>query len=145
MSPRDRILLHLANLLAAGTGLVLAWMVFLAEPVEAWSVVAHPWQPAVQHLHVLAVPLLVFAVGLVWRGHVTGRPGGEGHRHRSSGVLLAGLFAGMAATGYLLQVAMDKDLRELWSGLHTVLSLAWVLAFAAHVILALRRRWRTGD
>ena len=28
-----------------------------------------PWQPAVQHLHVLAAPLLVFALGLIWKAH----------------------------------------------------------------------------
>jgi hypothetical protein len=28
----------------------------LAEPADEWAVVNHPWQPHLQHLHVLAAP-----------------------------------------------------------------------------------------
>ena len=132
MTPPQRRLLHLATILAGGTGLVLAWMVFLSTPPEAWSVVNHPWQPTVQHLHVLAAPLLVFAVGLVWTGHVVAH-WREGRRRRGSGTVLAVLFSTMAASGFLLQVSVEPRWREVWSLLHTGASVAWLLTLALHV------------
>ena len=62
MSRGQSVFLHLANLAVSGTGLVYAWMRYLAEPVDEWAIVNHPWQPHTQHLHILTAPLLVFAV-----------------------------------------------------------------------------------
>ncbi|HXO18770.1 MAG TPA: hypothetical protein VOA87_02470, partial [Thermoanaerobaculia bacterium] len=61
---------HAATILVGSTGLVYAWMRYLLAPADPFAVVNHPLQPLVQHLHVLAAPLLVFAVGLIWRRHV---------------------------------------------------------------------------
>ncbi len=63
-------------------------MKFLMESADEWAVVNHPWQPHVQHLHVLAAPLLVFACGLLWKNHVLEKMRGDGsqgpgHRPRS--------------------------------------------------------------
>ena len=73
MSRAQLLLFHLINLAVCGTGLVYAWMRYLVEPVDEWAVVNHPWQPHMQHLHVLLAPLLVFAVGLIWSAHVLGK------------------------------------------------------------------------
>ena len=70
MSRFEAWMLHLSNLLVGGTGLVYAWMVFLAKPADPYAVVNHPLQPQMQHLHILLAPLLVFTAGLVWRRHV---------------------------------------------------------------------------
>ena len=45
-------------------------MRYLMEPTDLFSVVNHPWQPTLQHLHVLVAPLMVFAVGLIWKKHI---------------------------------------------------------------------------
>ena len=71
MSRSERLFLHVANGLVGGTGLVYAAMRYLMNPTDEWSVVNHPWQPHVQHLHVLVAPLLVFAAGLIWSRHVS--------------------------------------------------------------------------
>ena len=51
--------LHVATILVGGGGLVYAWMRYFVRPDDPFAVVNHPWQPDVQHLHVLAAPLLV--------------------------------------------------------------------------------------
>ncbi len=138
---RWRVVL-LATLAAGGSGVVYAVMRFLLRPQDPWSVVNHPWQPAVQHLHVLAAPLLVFAVGLIWERHVVEQwRSGEGRR-RSSGALLAVLFVLMAASGYLLQVSVDETWRGLWSAAHVAASTAWLGVFAGHWIGARIARLR---
>ena len=135
MSRGHAIFLHLANLAVSGTGLVYAWMSYLAEPVDEWAVVNHPYQPLVQHLHVLAAPLLVFAIGMIWSVHAIAKLRNS-RRGRASGLGLMMLFLPMAASGYLLQVAVDPEWRRGWVVIHIVSSLLWVLALAVHQIRA---------
>ncbi len=140
MSRAARRFLALAVVSVGGSGLVLGWMVFLLPPPDAWSVVNHPAQPTVQHLHVLAAPLLVFAVGLIWSTHVAARWSDAPPRRRATGAALAALFVLMAASAYLLQVAVDPDIRRLWSLLHTAASLGWLLCLGLHAVPRSRSR-----
>ncbi|HPK65509.1 MAG TPA: hypothetical protein PKX99_02905 [Thermoanaerobaculia bacterium] len=66
MSRIEAWLLHIGSLLVGGTGLVYAWMRYVATPADPDAVVSHPWQPMVQHLHVLTAPLLVLAIGALF-------------------------------------------------------------------------------
>lgn len=124
-------LVHLANLLVGGTGLVYAWFRYFAAPVDEFSAV-HPAQGLAQHAHVLTAPLLVFALGLIWRGHVwAGFRLGSAARRRS-GVALLALAAPMVASGYLLQVAVEPAWRQAWIVVHVTASLAWIVGTLAH-------------
>jgi hypothetical protein len=129
------ILLHLANVAVCGTGLVYAWMRYLFDPIDEWAVVNHPWQPHFQHIHVLVAPLLVFAVGLIWSAHVLGKLK-NGRKNRVAGIGLTALFLPMAASGYLLQVAVQPGWRQAWIWVHVVSSLVWVVAFVVHQVIA---------
>jgi hypothetical protein len=131
-------LLHAANLLVGATGLLYGWLRYFAEPVDELSAV-HPWQPAVQHLHLLAAPLLVFALGLFWRAHALAglRLGTSERRRTGSGLLVAA--APMVASGYLLQTAVEPSWRRAWIVLHVAASLLWLALSALH---QLRRRAR---
>ena len=107
MSRVEAWFLHFATGLVGVTGLVYAWMLYLLVPADSFAVAHHPLQPLTQHLHVLTAPLLVFAVGLVWRRHVWG-PYRLGLRdRRRTGITVAATFLPMAASGYLLQTAVD--------------------------------------
>ena len=144
MSRYQLIFLHLANLAVAGTGLVYAWMRYLVEATDEWAVVNHPWQPHLQHLHVLLAPLLVFALGLIWSAHVIGKlKNGQGNR--VVGIGLTTFFLPMAASGYFLQIAVSQSWRETWMWVHIVSSLLWVVAFVVHQLVALvaKRNRRT--
>lgn len=132
MTRSEAWLVHLANLLVGGTG--LAWVVvgYLLEPVDPFAAV-HPWQPPVQHAHVWVAPLLVFAVGAIWRSHaLTGWRLGAGQR-RASGVALIGVFVPMTASGYFLQTAVDPAWRRAWLVVHLIAATLWLLAALAHL------------
>jgi hypothetical protein len=131
--------LHLTNLAVSGTGLIYAWMSYLVAPADQWAVVNHPWQPLVQHLHVLSAPLLVFAIGLIWSVHDIAKLR-IGRLWRASGLGLMALFLPMAASGYLLQVAVDPEWRRRWIVIHIVSSLLWVGALVVHQVRALRSK-----
>jgi len=136
MTRGQAICVHLANLAVSGTGLAYAWMRYLVEPVDEWAVVNHPWQPALQHLHVVSAPLLVFAMGLIWSAHVVGKLK-NGSTNRVAGIVLTAFFLPMAASGYLLQVSVDPGPRKAWMWIHIVASLVWVAAFVAHQVKAM--------
>lgn len=130
-------MLHLSNLLVGGTGLIYAWMVYLVKPADPYAVVNHPLQPQVQHLHILAAPLLVFTAGLIWRRHVWAQwRRGNGERRRS-GLSLVFLLVPMIVSGYLIQTAVDDAWRKVWVGLHLAASGLWLLGYAAHQVSAL--------
>jgi hypothetical protein len=139
----ERILLHVANLLVGGTGVVYAVMRYGMEPADEWSVIHHPWQPQVQHGHVLVAPLLVFACGLIWRGHVAAHWDRE-RTVRRSGPGLAFAFVPMIVSGYLLQTSVAPGWRGAWVVVHAVSSAIWLVLFAAHAAVSLRRRVYSG-
>lgn len=127
---------------AAGTGTVYAWMRHLVRPVDEFAVVNHPLQPLVQHLHVLLAPLLVFAVGLVWSGHVVARwrEGRGGPMARVSGITAAAGFWLMVLSGYGAQVATGVAMRGFLGWLHLGAGLAWSAAVLAHLWIGRGRR-----
>jgi hypothetical protein len=131
----ETLVVHLANALVVGTGLVYGAMRYLMTPPDEWAVVNHPWQPHLQHLHIVAAPLLVFAVGLIWGQHVAERLA-NGSRGRISGAALLASFAAMVGSGALIQVAVDPGWRSVWVALHVASSLLWIAALAAHALRA---------
>ena len=95
-----------------------------------------PREPLLKTLHILTVPLLVFAYGLLWRHHVWARIRAGFLRRRRSGMALAGLLLPMAASGYLLQVAVDPGWRRVWIWVHGVTACLWVALYLGHHLLA---------
>jgi hypothetical protein len=146
-------LAHAANLLVGGTGLVYAWMRYALAPVDPYAVVHHPLEPAVQHLHVLAAPLLVFVAGQIWYRHAWQHWRGGVRRRRTSGIALALNAVPMIVSGYLIQTTIDDAWRTAWVAVHCTASALWLLGYLAHVLRdfaqrlgpALRRPRRQGD
>ncbi len=125
-------LLHVANLLVGGTGLVYAWMRYCAVPAEPFAVVNHPAQPTMQHLHVLSAPLLVFACGLIWQAHAWARVRTGYRERRKSGLSLALSLVPMISSGYALQVCGSETWRTVWITMHLCTSALWIAAFVIH-------------
>lgn len=140
MSRFEAWLLHLGSVLVGGTGLVYAGMRYLAVPADPEAVVGHPWQPAVQHLHVLTAPLLVLAVGALFHAHAWTALRLGVRDGRASGLVLLASALPMIASGYLLQTAVDPGWRRLWVAVHLVSSGLWIAGHLAHVARRLRGR-----
>jgi hypothetical protein len=129
---------YAANLLVGGTGIVYAVMRYLLKPADEWAVVNHPRQPDVQHLHVLAAPLLVFACGLIWHRHVAGNLRRGEQRGRRSGPGLLFSLVPMILSGYLIQTSVEESWRQVWIVTHLISSAAWTLVFVGHSIGPMR-------
>lgn len=138
MTPAQRWIAWSSTAAVAGTGLVYAWMAYCLSPADPMDLVNHPWQPAVRELHVLTAPLWLVAFGALWSGHAAAKLRTGGPTRRRSGLAALALAVPMAASGYLLQVAVDDGWRSLWCQVHVGSSLAWLGGFAAHGL----GRWR---
>ena len=134
----EKIFLGLSVLLAAATGLTYAWMKFFMKTADPISVVNHPWQPVVLSAHVLAAPLLLFALGLIARDHILGRfRDPRSGKARPSGLLGVLAMVPMVATGYLTQVLTSAEGRRTMGLVHLGAGLGFLAAYAFHVV-----RWR---
>lgn len=136
MTSLERWSLHIAALLTGLTGLLYGWLRYFGQRVGEFGLEPHPLQALLQHLHVIASPLLVFALGMVVRGHVvpmwrSGRAAG-----RASGIALALILAPMVISGYLVQVVTDPMARVASAWVHGLTSLLFLAGYGTHL-------WRT--
>lgn len=136
MNPTERLLIHISNLAVVSTGLVYGFMLYFMKSDDPFSIVNHPYQPHMQHLHVLTAPLFIFAVGLIWRRHIWGHWQRRIPQGRDSGSSLLFLLVPMILSGYLLQTAVDPTWRDIWKYLHIGTSCIWTLAFVLHFFSA---------
>jgi hypothetical protein len=131
-------LIHLSTALVGGTGLVYAWMLWVMESSDPFAVVNHPWQPAIQHLHVWTAPLLVFAAGMIWRAHVWEHWTRGVRARRRSGVGLVLTLAPMVVSGYLIQTAVGNGWRTAWVSIHVATSVLWLAGYLVHQLSSRR-------
>ncbi len=139
MTTLERWSLHLAALSTGATGLLYGWLRYYGQRVGEFGLESHPLQATLQHLHVLAAPLLVFALGMVVRGHVlpmwrNGKAAG-----RRSGVALALILAPMVLSAYAVQVVVEPGWRLAFAWLHGVTSLLFLAGYGVHQWMALRQ------
>ncbi len=139
MRRSDKLLTHLSVACVGGTGVVFGALRYFGSAEDEFGPVQHPLVPTLQWLHVVTAPLFVFALGLIWHGHVVQKLRSGAPQRRRTGLLLLSQALPMTATGYLLQVSVDEGWRELWTWAHVATSLLFCAAFAAHLAVRVRR------
>jgi len=140
MSRFEAWCLHVANLLVGGSGLLYALVLYGLEPADEFSLVNHPAQPHLLHVHLWTAPLLVLAVGAVWRSHAWACTRyGVGSRRGSGRVLIASALP-MILSGYFLQTAVEPGWQQAWRIVHLAASSLWLAGALVHVVTAQRRK-----
>ncbi len=135
MSRSQAWFLHFSTLTVGGTGLVYGYMRYFAEPKDPFTVVNHPLQPDVQHVHILFAPILVFACGWIWQNHAWKRVRSGFKQHRRSGWMLILTLLPMVFSGYLVQISEQDSIRLFWTWVHGVSSCVWILFALVHPLL----------
>lgn len=136
MSPLERAFIHGAALLAALTGGLQGGLKYFGARMGEFGPEPHPWLGVAQHLHVLAGPCLVFALGLLVKGHVLPRLGSKGLRGRGSGLAALALCAPMVLAGYGVQISVAEGTRTLMAWIHGLGAGAFVLAYGGHLLVS---------
>lgn len=132
----ERWSLHLGALLTGLSGLVYGWLRYYGRVPGEFGIEPHPLQALVQHLHVLAAPLLLFALGMTVRGHLASKLRAGSQEGRHTGLGLGFLILPMVAAGYLVQVATAPGWRLVWAWVHGVASLLFLIAYLVHGVRA---------
>ena len=130
---RGDMLLLTAGTLAAGiTGIILYIMKEWMEPVDPFSVVNHPWQPFVLKAHLVAVPFLIFAVGLIFSSHAVERFRAGTPSGRRSGVGLLTLFIPLVLSGIGVQIFTAETWQRGAVWVHLIAGAAYMAFFMGH-------------
>ncbi|MFQ5670385.1 MAG: hypothetical protein ACE5HD_07710 [Acidobacteriota bacterium] len=136
MSRFESWLLSLSTLLAGGTGLCLYVLKTWLATDDPFSVVRHPWQPWVLKAHLVAVPFLIFAFGLVFSTHVLAQWQKRRPRGRLTGLWVTGLFAPLVLSGVLIQVLTAQVWLDRVVWIHLASGILYLGLYAGH-------RWST--
>ena len=99
----------------------------------------HPLQPWALDLHVLAAPILVFAVGWIYKDHVQAKLAIPGVPVRRSGLMGALLLVPMILSGYLLQTVTNETMHRPVLVIHLLTGAIFTAAFVVHTRLAPRK------
>ena len=123
---------HIGWSLVAASGLAYGWLKYFAAGSDPDSRLAHPWQPAVLALHVLAAPAAVFGLGLVFRRHALTRLSAGEPEGRRTGSVMTWLAVPLALSGYVVQT-LTGDAARRWTGwAHAALGLVYAVGYVIH-------------
>jgi hypothetical protein len=128
------VLLHLSTLAIGLSGVVYAVMKYAMTGSDPDSPLGHPWEPGFVKAHVLAAPVLVFALGLVVRGHALpklrlGEPLGL-----ATGIALLALIAPLVLSGYAVQALTGELARKGAGWGHTAAGVVFLAAYVWHLL-----------
>jgi hypothetical protein len=137
LSRAERWLFHASNALVVATGGIYAWMLYALEPQDEYALVNHPWQPALQHMHVWFAPFLVLMAGVLWRAHAAPHLRSGRSTRRRSGIALLALLLPMVMSGYSIQVVTEPAWRTTWIVLHVATSCLWLVSTTVHLLVPL--------
>lgn len=119
--------------LVAGSGIVYGIMKYFLAGGDPDSRLGSPWQPDVLKIHILAAPILVFGLGLIFRAHAILRFRSGARNGRASGLWLFWIVSPMVLSGYLVQALTGDAARRCTGWLHAGLGALFVAAFVAHL------------
>ncbi len=125
---------HLAIAAVALSGVAYGVMKYFMAGSDPDSRAGHPWQQPMLKVHVLAAPLLVFALGLVFSGHALARLRSGEDPGRASGAGLLALAAPLVLTGPLIQLLTGDAARRGTGWIHAGLGVVYTLAYVAHLL-----------
>ena len=123
---------HVGWSLTALSGIVYGVLKYFAAAPDPDSRLAHPWQPAVLALHVLAAPIAVFGFGLLFRRHALTQLTAGVRERRRTGTAMTLLAIPVAMSGYVVQT-LTGDAARRWVGWgHAALGLVYAIGYALH-------------
>ena len=132
MKRLERWSLRIGFGLGALTGLVYGVLRYFGSVKGEFGPEQNPWQPFWQHAHVLAAPVLLFALGVAVRGHVQGMLNRGVRRGRRIGLILLVISVPLVLGGYAVQVVTAAGARNALGWSHAALGALFVALYAFH-------------
>ena len=123
---------HAALIAVSLSGFAYGIFKYLVPNPDPDSRIGHPWQPAIMKMHILAAPLALFAIGLIFRRHALARMRSGERNGRRTGAAMFWLLLPLAVTGYLIEVFVETAAVRAAAWSHLGLGLAFLLGYAFH-------------
>ena len=120
------------------TGVVYFYMKYAMMPLDPFSVINHPWQPAALSLHLVAAPVFVAFFGMLFRSHTLRKIASPNPANRRSGWISLVSLSAMALSGYLLQVASTPAVVTVMLWIHLSTSVIFVVGYSLHLLVGWR-------
>ena len=123
---------HVGWAVVAVSGLLYGVLKYFVTGSDPDSRLATPWQPSVLAVHLLAAPVAVFGLGLLFRRHALARWMTGERLGRRTGSLMLWLAIPLGLTGYAVSVLTGESARH-WTGwIHSAMGLLFAAAYALH-------------
>lgn len=123
---------HVGWSIVAASGLLYGVLKYFAAASDPDSRMATPWQPSVLAVHLLAAPIAVFGVGLLFRRHALARWICGERQGRRTGSLMIWLAFPLGLSGYVVSVLTGESPRR-WTGwIHAAIGLLFAAGYALH-------------
>lgn len=132
MRSLERWSLRVGFTLATLTGVVYGLLRYLGKVNGEFGPEPSHWEPFWQHAHVLAAPVLLFALGSAARGHVTGMLHRGVQRGRRTGLMLAVIGAPLVLGGYAVQVVTQLGVRNALGWTHAGVGALFAVLYGVH-------------
>jgi hypothetical protein len=126
---------HWGWALTAVTGLAYGVLKYFVRGTDPNSRLPHPMAPPILAAHVLAAPVAVFALGLIFRRHAVAKLASDRPERRRTGSVLIYLAVPLILTGYVVQVLTGDAARQ-WTGwIHAGLGLVYAIGYLMHPLV----------
>jgi FtsH-binding integral membrane protein len=136
MKPWERRTFNALAFVVVLTGVAYWWMKYFEQTADPFSLVNHPWQPAMLSLHVVVSPAFTVVFGVILNSHIMKKLRATRLPNRRSGYVSLGTFAVMILSGYLLQVATSEGLLHALVVVHIGSGLLFSVAYIAHLVIS---------
>lgn len=134
------LLFHLLAWTSMLTGVVYGVMRYRPLPEDSMELPFDPFQPHVQHAHILLSAGLTLVLGYVAGCHGVPCAAGPVRARRRSGWILLAAAAPMVLSGFALQISTGEFARVAWSAAHISTSLIWSAGLGVHLLSPRRSR-----
>ena len=123
---------HVGWTVVAASGLLYGALKYFVTASDPDSRLATPWQPSVLAVHLLAAPIAVFGLGLLFRRHALARWITGERLGRRTGGLMLWLAVPLGLSGYMVSV-LTGELTRRWTGwIHAAMGLVFAAGYALH-------------
>jgi len=137
----DRSLVHASTAAVGVTGLAFAAFKHLMTSDDPFSAVNHPLQPWALKAHLLAAPVLVFALGFLFKDHVVAKwRNGAPQPARRSGIFIVAAFLPATLTGSLLPLLASGSPRDAVAWAHLGFGVALLAIYGGHLLVVPARK-----
>jgi len=131
VKPFPKWLLLLSSLVTGVTGVVYFALERFYVPTDEFAI-GHPLEPWLLKAHILAAPVLVFAIGLITLDHIWKHyrclvPAGRG-----TGLAAMWVITPMIVTGYVIQAVTSVAWLEVLGWAHLAAGVFYVASLIAH-------------